>query len=300
MQYFSFFGVLIGSFLFCAFPPHIFAGLILNADLRIAYEDNIVGLLSDQRVQTGGGGGGYSSRGMVRSGSMQAGGMGGQGSGKDRYIGSSSGSSQSPGDFSTTVSAQAGGYGEVGRNWSIFAKGFAEHTSYNTYTDLDATIGGITIGMITRFTNSLSAGASVFSKVKHFGDSERDADAFGGALSLKKKLSPSLWLRGFGEYEKNVADSVYFSYIGTRIGAGVGYSLAVNTLITPGYSYLVQKYDEPLGAEMKTHTAFLSAEWSLTKNWAVGGEYDFQLSEENVTGTNTTNNIFSLALRYSY
>ena len=51
---------------------------------------------------------------------------------------------------------------------------------------------------------------------------------------------------------------------------------------------------------MKTQTAYVSAEQTVRKNWAVSGEYDLQISKENVTGTSATNNIFSLALRYSY
>jgi hypothetical protein len=62
----------------------------------------------------------------------------------------------------------------------------------------------------------------------------------------------------------------------------------------------VQKFDDPSVGEMDTHTAFLGAEWALNRNWAVGGEYDLQISKINATGTSTTNNIFSLALRYGY
>jgi|GEM_PF-5168279 len=43
---------------------------------------------------------------------------------------------------------------------------------------------------------------------------------------------------------------------------------------------------------------FLSAEWSLMKNRA--GECDLQTSKENATGTSTTNNIVSLAVKYNY
>jgi hypothetical protein len=79
-----------------------------------------------------------------------------------------------------------------------------------------------------------------------------------------------------------------------------GYAFTKKTRATLGYSYLFQKYDDPSGAEMKTQTVYVSAEQTVMKNWAISGEYDLQLSKENVTGTSTTNNIFSLALRYSY
>lgn len=289
--------MLIGlTFCFLAFPGNVFAGLILDAELRLQYEDNVVGLLSDQQK------GSVSTTAGTPGGMMAAApGMGGMGgSGKNNYTGPSSGSSQSPGDFSATLSAEAGGYKDVGRDSAIFAKGFASHTSYNTYTDLDATIGGVGTGITTNFSKIVSGRAAVLAKVKRFGDSARDSSAYGVNLSLKEKLTPSFWLREFGEIEKNSADQSVFSYMGSTIGISAGHAFTRKTSATLGYSYLVQKYDEPSGAEMKTHTAFLSAEWSLIKNWAVGGEYDLQISKENVTGTSTTNNIFSVSLRYDY
>jgi hypothetical protein len=288
--------MLIGLTLgFFAFPGKVFAGLILDAELRLTYEDNVVGLLSDQ--QKGGVSAGAGTPGGM---AMPAPGMGGMGGGKNNYTGSSSGSSRSRGDFSATLSAEAGGYRDVGADSAIFAKGFASHTAYDTYTDLDATIGGVSTGITTNFSDRVSARAAILGKVKRFGDSARDSTSYGGNLSLKEKLTQSFWLREFGEFEQNSADQSVFSYTGSTIGISAGYVFTRKTFATIGYSYLVQKYDEPSGAEMKTDTVFLSAEWSLMKNWTVGGEYDLQLSKENVTGTSATNNIFSLALRYSY
>ncbi len=288
--------MLIGLTLcFFVFSGNVFAGLLLDAELRLQYEDNVVGLLSDQQkgsVSTG--------AGMTGGTPMQASSMGGMGSGKNNYTGSSSGSSQSPGDFSATLYAEAGGYQDVARDAEVFAKGFASHTSYDTYTDLDSNIGGVSTGISVFLSDIISTRMSILGKIKRFDDSQRNSTAYAGNLSLKEKLTPSFWLREFGQYEKNSADTSVFSYTGTTIGIGAGYALTEKTLGTLGYSYLIQQYDEPSNAEMKTHTAYLGAEQIIGKNWAVSGEYDLQLSKENVTGTSATNNIFSLALRYSY
>ena len=288
--------LLIGLILsFFVFPGSVFAGLLLDAELRLQYEDNVVGLLSDQQkssVSTGAG----MSGGTV----MQASSMGGMGGGKNNYTGSSSGSSQSPSDFSATLYAEAGGYQDVGRDAEVFAKGFASHTSYDTYTDLNSNIGGVNTGISVILSDLLSTRVSVLGKIKRFDDSQRDSTAYAGNLSLKEKLTPSFWLREYGQYEKNSADTSVFSYTGTMIGMEAGYAVMKKTRATLGYSYLVQKYDEPSGAEMKTQTAYVSAEYTVRKNWAVSGEYDLQLSKENVTGTSATDNIFSLALRYNY
>ncbi len=282
---------------FPVFPANVFAGLLLGAELRFTYEDNVVGLLSDQPRGVAGGGG--TTGGMT----MQAIGMGGMGGGNpnnNRYTGSGSGSTRSPGDFSATIAAEAGGYQDIGSDSEVFAKGFAQRQTYSTYTDLDATIGGLSAGVITSLSDAVLLRIAALGKIKRFGDSERDSTAYGGNLSLKEKLTPSFWLREFGEYEKNHADNAIFSYTGTMVGAGAGYALTTKTLATLGYSYLVRKFDEPSGAEIKTNTVYLGAEYSFTKSWAAGAEYDLQLSKENITGSSTTDNIFSVALRYSY
>jgi len=222
------------------------------------------------------------------------------GGGKNNYTGSSSGASQSPGDFSATLFAEAGGYQDVGRDAEVFAKGFASHTSYDTYTDLNSNIGGVSTGISLILNDLISTRMSVLGKIKSFDDSQRNSTAYAGNFSVKEKLTPLFWLREFGQYEKNSADTSVFSYTGTTIGMDAGYAFTKETRAILGYSYLLQKYDEPSGAEMKTQTAYVSAEQTVRKNWAVSGEYDLQLSKENVTGTSATNNIFSLAVRYSY
>ncbi len=288
-------GLLLAGFMlsFSVFPANVFAGLLLNAELRFTYEDNVVGLLSDQPR----GGGGGTPGGMT----MPAAGIGGMGGGpnKNRYTGSGSGSTQT-GDSSVIVSADAGGYRDVGSDVSLFAKAFAEHTSYDTFTDLDATIGGVSTGIIASLSDAVLARVAVLGEVKRFGDSQRDSTAYKGNLSLKEKLTSSFWIREFGEYEKNHADNDVFSYTGTAIGVGAGYALTKTTLATLGYSYLVRKFVEPPGAEITTNAVYVGAEHSFAKSWSVAAEYDLQHSRENITGSSTTDNIFSVALRYSY
>ena len=296
-------GFLLASFIFFLFfsffPANVFAGLLLGAELRFTYEDNVVGLLSDQPKGAGGGGGAPGVTMPMNGIGGMGGGPMGSGPNNNRYTGSGSGATQT-GDFSATVSAEAGGYQDVGSDVSLFAKAFANGTKYNTFTDLDATIGGVSTGISASLSDSVLARVSVLGEIKRFGDSDRDSTAFGGNLSLKEKLTPSFWLREFGAYEKNHADDPFFSYTGTTIGIGAGYAFTRTTLATIGYSYLIRKFDEPSGAEIKTNTVYAGAEHSFAKSWSVGAEYDLQLSKENITGSSTTDNIFSLALRYSY
>ncbi len=277
---------------FSIFPTNVFAGMLLDAELRLTYESNVVGLLSDQPRGAGGGG---APSGMM----MQQPGIGGMGGGpnKNRYTGSGPGQSD---DFYATLSAEAGGYQDVSSDVSLFAKAFAEHSSYDTFTDLDATIGGVSAGMIASLGNTVLARVAVLGKIKRFGDSARDSTAAAGNLSLKEKLTQTFWLREFVDYEKNNADNAVFSYTGTTVGLGAGYAFTKTVLGTFGYSYLVRKFDEPSGAEIKTHTFYAGAEYSFTKSWSAAGEYDLQFSKENITGSSTTDNILSAAIKYSY
>jgi hypothetical protein len=283
--------LLLSACIFLLVPAQAFSGILLNAELRLTYEDNVVGLLSDQQRGTGSSGGGMSG--------MLAPGMGGMGGGSGRYTGAGS-SSKSPGDFLTTVSAEAGGYQDMGKSSEVFAKGFADYTSYTTYTDLDATIGGVSAGINMGLGNGVFARFAVLGKVKRFNDSQRNSTSYGGNVSLKEKLTSKLYLREFVEYEKNNADTATFSYDGTLLGMSAGYSLSRKTTASVGYSYLVEKYESPSGAEIQTNSVFLGVEHSLHRSWALSGEYDLQVSKVTATGTNNTDNLFSVALRYSY
>ena len=273
------------------FPSQGRAGLILDAEIRLTYEDNVVGILSDQ---TSG-----QTVGPNTAPVMQAGGPG-MGSGRSIYTGSTLTTSTSPGDFSGTVHAAIGGFSDVFSESTVFVKGFAEHTSYDTYSDLDVTMGGVSTGIATQLSKNSMARFSLTGKVKHFEDSQRNSTAYGGGVSLKERPAQDLWFRQFVEYEKNEADSPLFSYGGTKAGISAGYDLTRTTAAAAGFSYLVQEFDEPAGAELRTGTVFLTVEHALSRTWFFSAEYGLQTSRDGTSGTSITNNMYSLALRYSY
>jgi len=104
--------------------------------------------------------------------------------------------------FREPVSAAIGGYSEAFSDSTIFIKGFVERTSYDTYQDLDATIGGVNTGISTQFSKSISTRFSLFGKIKRFQDSLRSGNSYGGEASLKEKPAQDVWFRQFVEYEK--------------------------------------------------------------------------------------------------
>lgn len=276
-------------------PSVASAGLILGAEVRMSYEDNVVGLLSDKQSGLGGGmtGGGTMMRASTMGGMGGTSGMGGTGSGQTQYTGS-----QSTGDFSSTISAEAGGYTDFGVDTAFFAKGFAQNTTFSKFTEFNSTIVGASTGANVIVADGLSGQLTLFGKLKNYGDTNRNSDAYGASISFKQKTLPALWFQERVEYEDNRATSPSFNYAGTSIGITAGYEVTETLLLTPGYSYLVQNYNN-VGSKLITNTASLGLEKRLAKAWSVGGEYDMQISKPD-GGTSATDNIYSLALRYSY
>lgn len=290
----------------CCFPAIAAAGLILDAGLRFVYEDNVIGLLSDQ--QTGGGGG--NSIVGIQSGAMNGkgpqgypntGGSGtGTGTGAGTGTGTAGGTGESPADYSTTISAEAGWFTALGASSTIFVKGFALYQAYGTYTFLDTTQGGVSAGIGMDVTKSILLNVSAFGAVKQFDDTQRNSSAYGGSLTLKENLTPSFWFRQLVDYELNNADNALFSYSGITGGLGLGYGFSTKTQLALGYNFLVREFDEPSSQVMRTGTAYLGIDQSLGRNWTVSVEYDNQESTDSVTGMTMTNNIYSLAVRYDY
>jgi hypothetical protein len=265
------------------------AELILGAEARISYEDNVVGLLSESRGPKSSNTGGGTLSGMA----MKPGGMG---SGKTPYTGVNG---QSPSDVSLTLSGEAGAFTDIGTSSSIYAKGIAQNTSYDQYKDLDFTIVGVNAGVSTRWTDMYSTRFSAVGKLKRFSDDLRDSTSYGGAISLKEQLSRDLWLRETIEFEKNDARSSDFSYTGLTFSVRGGYFITKRTLLTAGVSYLVQKYDVANASTFTADTFSIGAEQEITKRWSAGVDLDLQASRFS-GDPDTVNNILSFAIRYNY
>lgn len=300
--------IIAGMFVFLVcFPASAAAGLILDAGVRFTYEDNVIGLLSDQQAAASGGSGNGGSMNVsgIRAGAMNGNGpqgypnTGGSGGGSGTGT-ATGGTGESPSDYSSTVSAEAGWFTSLRESSTFFMKGFALYQAYGRYTFLDTTQGGISIGIGSDVSKNILLNASLFGAMKSFDDTLRNSTAYGGSLSLKERLTPSFWFRQVAEYERNDADNALFSYSGISGGLAMGYGFSAKTQVTLGYNYLVRAFDEPTGQEMRTGTVYLGIDQPMGKNWTVSLEYDYQESRDSVTGATMANNMYSLALRYDY
>jgi predicted porin len=280
----------VAIFLYFVFVPAVQAEIYYNLEVKGIYEDNVVGLLSDKR-------GGYAGMAGTAGPGMMSTAVGmGPGMGP-AYTGSSSSSNS---DTSINFFADLGGFRMIAPDTSLFLTGSAEHTSYSSFTQFNSTIGGLSTGINRGFGDVLTARFAINGMIKRYGDSQRDSSAYGATFSLKERLDPVFWLKENYVYEKNDADSPLFTYNGNAVNIWAGYLVTPQATVLAGYNYLVRDYDQPSGFKVTAHTISLGLSYELVKKWFLNAQYDHQASDSNVPGTNTTDNMFSIGLRYGY
>jgi hypothetical protein len=282
--------------LFPGLPDAAFcADLFYDISVRGIYDDNVVGLLSDK---SGGRTGTtpVSGSGAPIVSAMGPAGSGGPGNTQSPYTGSSSTKNS---DTAADVFADLGGSFRTGKTSWILA-GSAELISYSTFSDFNMTAGWLTAAVETRLAEAVSARITLSSAIKRFGDVQRNSSAHGGSLVLKERLGRLFWIKqGYG-YEKNNADSSFFSYTGNAFSAWAGYMLTPEAALLAGYQYLRRDYEEPVGFRETADTFSLALEWMPIARWFVGFQYDRRMSESNLEEADVASNIFSIGVRYSY
>ncbi len=276
----------ISLLLFLIIVPAAQAEIFYDVAVKGTYEDNVVGLLSDKRGGTAG------VPATTGPGMMGAMGMGGN-MPQDTGV-------QSKSDFSMNLFADIGGTTEIVSGAFAFLVGSAQHTFYNSFTEFDSTIGGLSAGVDKKLGDIVTARLAINGAIKRYRDSTRDSSAYGPAVSFKERFTPSFWLKESYYYEKNNADSALFTYSGNSVSIWAGYLVLPKTTVLLGYNYLVRDYDEPSDFQVTAHTFSAGVEQELAKRWFAAAQYDHQRSDSNVPGTDTTDNIISLGVRYSY
>jgi opacity protein-like surface antigen len=277
--------ILIVAFFNVLFIPAAQAEIYYDVAVKGVYEDNVVGLLSDKH-------GGYAGMSGSAGGPMMSGVMM-----KPPYIGSSSTSNS---DFSVNLFADLGVSKAIAKDTSLFVTGSAEHASYSSFTQFDFTIGGLSAGINKGFGETVTARVAINGLLKRYNDSLRDGTAYGASFILREKLSPAFWLKESYVYERDNADSAAFSYNGNEVSIWAGYLIQPRTTALLGYNYLVRDYDEPSGFKVTAGTVSAGLQYEFTEKWFVDALYDHQASDSNLPGTSTTDNLFSLGIRYSY
>jgi hypothetical protein len=262
------------------------AQMFYDAEIKTIYEDNVIGLLTDKR------GGGGMGTGTVGPAITAVKGMPNNSPGNT--------GSQSSGDFSLNLSADIGSSKDVSKDTALFLVGSAEHTAYDTFTEFNSTIGGLSTGVNRKLSETVSTRIAIYGKIKKFEDSQRDGTSYGGNFALKEQISPKFFLKEIYEYEKNHADSSQFSYVGNSVSIWAGLLATPQTKLSLGYSYLKRDYDDPSGFTAKSHTISAALEHELAKRWYLDAGYDHVTNYSNEPSTTATDNILSVGIRYSY
>jgi hypothetical protein len=288
-------------------PAAAEAGMFFDVEIRGIYEDNVVGLLSDSTSGNTTQPGAMSARTSAVKAAAGRGGMG-QGSGP----GGSGGAGAGPGgnaevgsgttknrDTAVDLFADLGGTTAVTRDMDLFLAGSIERIAYSTFTEFSSTTGGLTTGITQRFGPVFSARLAVSGSVKNYDDRDKDASAYLAGAKLKQRVG-DLWLLEGYEYEKNHAESSFYSYTGRTAKVSLGYLLLKRTTVLAGYSYLVRRYNEPADFWERAWTTWGGLEWEAFDKWFLVLEYDRRKSDTTVPGTSTTDNIISAGVRYSY
>jgi len=228
-------------------------------------------------------------------------GGGGPGSGTGGSTSYTGGGSQSPGDISVTSAVELGGISETGNRLSCFATGFAERTNYQTYSEYDSSVAGVTAGMTTRMSDMLSLRVAGYDHIKRYdNDPYRDGTEYGGSASLKQMITDDLWLREAATYETYRAALQAFSNRGTAYSFTMGYDLADDLLVTAGYRFRAQHYQDSASTALRTRTAMLATDYDLTDRWSAWMLYERQTSGTGTSDIITRSNILSVAIRWHY
>jgi len=240
--------ICLALFMQLVLTPAAEATIYYDLGIKAAYEDNVVGLLSDKRVGTAGmtiapGSGIMSAMSMT--------------TGTPLYVGSSN---QSSSDTSINLFANLGNSTRIAADTWFFVAGSVLHSSYSTYDQLDSTIGGLSTGITRGLGDIFTARVAISTGIKRYNDSERNSQAYGANLSLKEKLAPAFWLKESYDYEKNKADSPLFTYQGNAVSLGAGYLVTPQTTLLLVYNYLVRNFDQPSDFTVTAHTISLGME----------------------------------------
>jgi len=276
------------------------AELLFTFEAGGSYEDNVIGLTADNpnvgaEVRRGAG---QTIGGVHLKGGLDGipGGGGGGGGGA-----AGGGTVQRTGDFATDLYADIGWDHDLAEETGLVLLVSAEHKAYSTYSQFDFTIGKLSIGANHRFTGAVTGSIDASVSSKDFEGTLRDSTAYGVSASLRERVTPAFWLKESIRAEQNTSRSALYDYTGVTAGIRAGYDISDRQSLSAGYSYLVRDFKNEVPA-FKLTAQVVGLDWSLELNddWTLLAGYDHEWADSTIPNTATTNNIYTIALRYNY
>lgn len=176
----------------------------------------------------------------------------------------------------------------------------AMSTTYNTYNNLDGSMLIASAGLYQQIVPTWSGQFMARSFSRYTKQPTRDSGGFGGTLEIKKQITPTIWLKGIGDYEDNKANLSAYSYTGNTWGMSMGYMPLENTFLTAGFSHNNRDFKTAVPFRTATQTLFVEVSQRLMKNFYLNGGYASMKNDSNYAGTAYTNHVLSLGVSCSY
>jgi len=217
---------------------------------------------------------------------------------EDNIFGSSQ-DVEKQGDFYTALSVSAEAEKGIDPKTSLFARGDVSQYIYARYDDLNLSTAGIVAGIKREFGPVLSGEVSLGGRLRKYNDDDRDSVAISAGFALRQQISFRSWLREYYEFEKNNADSGFFSYDGHLAGISASYLINPQTLATAGYSYLTRTYDEPSGYDTDYHTLSIGVVRELTGSLYLNAAYLHQFISS-PSESDDANNAYTVGFIYRF
>jgi hypothetical protein len=125
--------------------------------------------------------------------------------------------------------------GESRLNWAFDASLLG--SGYARLKDLSYVQGGVSPALVYYLHRLWTVSVAPFFEGKAVRDSDQSAYAFGGRLSMREQLTPSVYLIQFYRYKNNKADRRTYSYSENTLGAGAGMNLSKGFFAELSYQY---------------------------------------------------------------
>ena len=175
----------------------------------------------------------------------------------------------------------------------------ASSNKYSTYTGLDNSSVGASVGLYQQLTRSWSAQLTGRGFSRSTEQTARDSKGWGSTLEIKNQLSATVWIKGVADYESSKANLNSNDNTGNTLGLSMGFLPLENTFASLGFNQ--NKRDFTLSSFKTTsNTYYVDLTQRLTKNWYLNGAYAMQDNSNNASDLSSKNNILSAAINLSF
>ncbi|GAB3473433.1 hypothetical protein [Polaromonas eurypsychrophila] len=173
-------------------------------------------------------------------------------------------------------------------------------SAYQKFNALNSSMLVASAGLYQQLSPTWSGQVTARGFTRYTRQTASDSKGFGGTLEIKKQLSPTVFVKAFGDYEDSKANLSGYSYTGETYGVNLGYLPLKDTFVNLGYSHATRDFKSATLFVSKSETLFAEVTQRVAKNWYLSGGYAYGRNDSNLAGTAYTNHTVSVGLNFSY